>query len=183
MLLYVTALAVLIADLVTKEIAHRALLQVPGGRVPVIDGFFDFYLQYNPGAAFSLLARYPIVITAFSVVAIVVIFIWSRSIPREAKIAHFSLGLFLGGGVGNLVDRIRFQSVVDFLHFYVRDGHGLREWAFPTFNIADCAITVGIGIFMYLAVFTKKLDKPKEVDVPAEPASGSEDEQVLRSTS
>ena len=67
--------------------------------------------------------------------------------------ARLATGLILGGAVGNLYDRIRFQYVIDFVHFH------RGTWYFATFNVADAAICVGIGWFLILAIFTKQLDE------------------------
>lgn len=152
MWMYIAAVLVLAADQLTKQIAVRALMHLPGYRYPVIPGTLDFYLQANTGGAFSLLRGYPIVITIFSVVAIALIFFWARKLPRSLVSARVAFGLIFGGAIGNLIDRISLNYVIDFIHVYYKD------WVFPTFNVADSAITIGIILFLYLSLFTKKLD-------------------------
>lgn len=152
MLMAITAAIVVAVDLLTKMWATQALGSVPGGRVPVIAGLFDFYLAHNTGAAFSFLASHPGVITAISVVVVVIILVWSRTLPHDAVWARFAMGLFIGGGLGNITDRIRFGYVVDFLHVYY------REWYWPTFNVADSAITIGIVVLVYVMLFTKEFE-------------------------
>src|SRR5262245_65252623 len=117
--LVVTAVVVFIADFVTKWMAMRALSEEPGQRVVIIPGVFDFLLQGNTGGAFSILINHPEIITAFSLVAIVVIYAWSRRVPREVISAHIAFGMVLGGAAGNIVDRFRFRYVIDFIQVYI----------------------------------------------------------------
>lgn len=173
MVLYFTGALVLLFDLLTKHIAVERLSRIPGSRVAVIPGFFDFYLQHNTGGAFSMGEKHPMVITALSVAAMILIFLWSRKISRRIVSAHIAFGLILGGATGNLIDRLRLHHVIDFLQVYYRD------WYYPTFNLADSAICIGIGIFVILTVFTKKLDsavdRASEQQPQPEAAAGSAD--------
>ena len=113
----------------------------------VIPGFFNLVYVTNTGAAFGFLAgdktwlRQVFFVTV-SVVALVVIFFAYHHLKRQRRIFSYALGLIAGGAVGNLIDRLRFGSVVDFLDFYLGSYH----W--PAFNAADSAITVGVGLFL-----------------------------------
>ena len=155
MWMFITAAALFVADYATKWVAVRSLTETPGGRVPIIPGCLDFFLQHNTGGAFSLFYEHPMAITVFSAAAILGIAYWSRKLPKEVIAVHIAFGLILGGALGNLLDRIRFQYVIDFIHIY------RGEWFWPTFNIADSGIVVGIGIFLYLSLFTRKLEPAK----------------------
>ena len=136
-----TAVVVLILDLVTK---HLALERLPPGRpVHVIDSFFSLTLVMNPGLAFGMLAGTPagwrwlvalLSIGALTVLAVVGL----RMLPTGGRFTPLALGLIFGGAVGNLIDRSRFGAVVDFLDFYWRGYH----W--PAFNVADASISVGV---------------------------------------
>ena len=164
-LLPILAAIVFIADLWTKIIAVRHLQPEGWKRVNIIPGFFDFLLAYNRGGAFSIMDGKPLIIAAFSVCAILAIIWWSLKLPREVVSAHFAFGMILGGAIGNLLDRVRYQAVVDFIHVYfVRNN---KEYYWPTFNIADCGIVCGIGIFLYLSLFTKKLDPAPQSIAPS----------------
>lgn len=102
--------------------------------------FFDFTLLYNPGAAFSFLAdesgwqRW-----FFSALAIIasVFIIWMMQKNKGQNRMMLALTLILGGAIGNVIDRIAYGHVVDFLLFYWRD------WYYPAFNVADICITLG----------------------------------------
>ena len=157
--------AVFVLDRATKYYATHGLMQRPFGRMEVIPGLLDFYLQHNTGGAFSLGADYPFVVTGFSILVIAMFFVWAWRLPQPARLARVATGLILGGAVGNLYDRIRFQYVIDFIHFH------RGTWYFATFNVADAAICVGIGWFLILAIFTKQLDEKLGV----KPAMESDD--------
>ena len=135
------SLAVIVADQATKAAIHAAL--GPGEQI-VVTGFFSLVLAYNTGAAFSFLAgadgwqRW--LFAAIAVVASMVI-VW---LLRRGGSKAFCLGLalILGGALGNLWDRLTLGKVVDFLLFHY------AGWAYPAFNAADSAITVGAGLLI-----------------------------------
>jgi signal peptidase II len=82
-------------------------------------------------------------------VAVGLIFYFYKKTPTEHSWLTAAFALIFGGAIGNLIDRIRFGMVIDFLDFYVGNLH----W--PAFNIADSAISIGIGIFLYHLIFKK----------------------------
>jgi signal peptidase II len=135
------SLAVIVADAATKAAIHAAL--APGQQIAVT-GFFSLVLAYNTGAAFSFLAgadgwqRW--LFAAIAVVAAFVI-VW---LLRRGGSKPFCLGLalILGGALGNLWDRLTLGKVVDFLLFHY------AGWAYPAFNVADSAITVGAALLI-----------------------------------
>ena len=130
------------------------------GAVTVIPGFFDLVNIRNRGAAFGFLNRSDIewqfwLFFAATLVSAGVIFMLARSAQRGEKLLFWGLGMVLGGAVGNLVDRIRFRAVVDFLDF--------RLINFAVFNFADCCVVVGtILLFVYVLFFMDK--NKKETD-------------------
>ncbi len=144
--------AVLVLDQVTKALvlAHLPL----GGSIPVLPGFFDLTHVHNPGGAFGFLSGMSAEIRALLFVAVsllaaglILYFYWQT--PPNQRFLAVGLSLLFGGAVGNLVDRIRFGVVVDFLDLYA----GSLHW--PAFNVADSAITVGVLIFGYHILFRK----------------------------
>lgn len=113
----------------------------------IIPGFFDLVYVTNTGAAFGFLAGdknllRQIFFVGVALVAMVVIVYAYGHLKKQGRIFVYSLGLIGGGAIGNLIDRLRFGSVVDFLDFYL----GRHHW--PAFNAADSAITIGVGLFM-----------------------------------
>lgn len=110
--------------------------------IPVIDGFFSLQFVYNPGAAFGMLANQKWLFVVVSLGAVGGILYFMRRPEAKQGVLPLAMGLLLGGAIGNLVDRVRYGKVVDFLLFY------WREWSFPNFNVADIGITVGVGLFI-----------------------------------
>ena len=139
-------LVVLVVDIVTKAIAERALL--PRG-IPhdVFGNWFRFTLVYNPGAAFGLNLG-PQSRWIFSALTIVALVILARLYltTRPGDTARVSaLALVCAGAIGNLIDRLRsFFGVVDFIDI----GIGDARW--PTFNVADMAVSIGAGLLAYV---------------------------------
>ncbi|PHS25379.1 MAG: signal peptidase II [Methylophaga sp.] len=121
--------------------------------------FFNFTLAHNYGAAFSFLAGaggwqrwFFIVLT--TVISIVLV-IWLKKLNTQAKLEAISISLILGGAIGNVIDRIYFGYVVDFLDFYY------GTWHFATFNIADSAIVVGAGLLIVDSFIAKPESEQK----------------------
>lgn len=145
MTFYVIALAIILLDQATKLVILRSLRLGQG--VPVIPGFFDIVFVLNPGAAFGFLAtlseevRNPFFIL-ISVVAVVLIIFYHTRYLRSHRLVSVALGLILGGAIGNLIDRLRYGMVVDFLDVHVGQYH----W--PAFNVADSAISVGVSLMI-----------------------------------
>lgn len=131
------ALVILVADQITKTLIvdHYQL-----GDSTFITSFFNIVRAHNTGAAFSLLAdaggwqRW--LFTGIGVAATIFI-VWQLKAHPGQKLFSFSLASILGGAVGNVVDRLMHGYVVDFLQFHY------ANWYFPSFNVADSAITVG----------------------------------------
>lgn len=171
-------MAIIIADYLTKEWALRALSPDPFGRaprIPVVPGFLDFLLAFNTGGAFSIFNEQPWLITLGSTLITIGLFVWlvyfCLKADPDVPLARLSFGLILGGAIGNLIDRYRFQYVVDFIHAYIQTGD--KEYAWPTFNIADMGIVVGIGLMLYLSLLTNKLDPAPP---PEETAAAADEE-------
>jgi signal peptidase II len=144
------ALGTLILDHLTKFWAVAALrdYDYATGKPVVIDvipGLLAFRYAENTGAAFSMFSDYPILLTAITSVIALVLLGWYWKTPEGHRITRSALALVLGGAVGNLIDRFTRGSVVDFIDAYWRSYH----W--PTFNIADSAICIGIGILFLWA--------------------------------
>lgn len=151
---------IVILDAVTKYIAERSLtLYQP---VPVMGDFFRLTYIYNRGAAFGLslgdYSRYFFLV--LTVVALVVLFLWFRSTPRDDRLRLFSIAAVAGGAIGNLIDRVRHEhGVVDFFDF----GFGHLRW--PVFNIADIAVTVG-ALLLALSLWREEAEVGKEDSEP-----------------
>jgi signal peptidase II len=138
--------AVIVAlDQATKAMV-RATFELHEG-VTVVPGFFDLTRVHNTGAAFGLLnaADFPfksVVLTLVATAALAGVALYAAMLPATERLARFGLACILGGAAGNLIDRITRGHVVDFFDFYWRD------WHFWAFNVADAAITVGVGLMI-----------------------------------
>ena len=145
---FVVAAVVVLADQVTKSMVTSRFAE--GERLE-INGFFNMVLVYNKGAAFSFLSNAPgwqtPLLIGFALVAIgIVVTLLVRS-PERLMLSG-GLALILGGALGNVIDRLRFGKVVDFLDFHA------AGWHWPAFNVADSAITVG-AVLLILDGFRK----------------------------
>ena len=146
---YLISLVIVISDQITKIAADR-MIQLYD-RIEVLP-VFNLTLHYNKGAAFSFLSnaggwqRY--FLTGISAVVSVVLIIWLARLLKTEKIMTWSLALILGGAVGNLIDRAIYGHVIDFIELHWNNAY------FPSFNIADSAITVGT-ILLIWATFTE----------------------------
>lgn len=139
------ALGVVVLDQFTKAIV---IAKIPLYRtIPVIRGFFDLTHLQNTGAAFGAFAAAgsarPLLVTLLAVAVFAAVLVWSLTTTPDHRLLQTALGLIMGGAVGNLVDRVRFAAVTDFLRFYV------DRWEWPSFNVADSAISVGVVLLAW----------------------------------
>ena len=152
--LVVVTVISLAADLVSKHYAKSRLSgfdlkthAMP--RVEIWKGHLDFIFAQNPGGAWSFLRGLPdtlrrpffLVVSAAAIVFIISIY---RRISADQRAMKWGLPLALGGAMGNLVDRMRYGWVVDFVDGYITRGGREHHW--PTFNVADIGIVVGVGL-------------------------------------
>lgn len=157
-LVFLAVSAVTVAlDQVTKWWVY-AHIDEGYGEIEVIPGLFSLVHAQNPGAAIGLLRDFEYrmwVFYAFTVIAVgIIVDLWRR-LPRRDWFHSATLGLILAGAVGNAIDRVAKQTVTDFLRVYTEipsikawliDTFGTYEW--PTFNVADSALVVGVAVFL-----------------------------------
>ncbi|GHD60681.1 signal peptidase II [Jeongeupia chitinilytica] len=138
------AVAVIALDQVTKHAIEAAFAY--GDVLPVIPGFFNLTLAYNPGAAFSFLAdaggwqRHFFTILALGVSVFIVLTLRKH---HGQTLFALSLSLIMGGAIGNVIDRVLFGHVIDFIQVYY------RNWYYPAFNLADSAICAGAALMVW----------------------------------
>ena len=144
------AALIIVVDQITKYVASSMLIMhEPVAVLP----FFNFTLMHNTGAAFSFLAdqggwqRWFFAVLALAVS--IVLALWLRRLQAHEKWLALSLSLVLGGAAGNLIDRVYYGYVIDFIDIYYNSMH----W--PAFNIADSAITVG-AVMLVIDTFRSK---------------------------
>jgi lipoprotein signal peptidase len=117
----------------------------------VIDGFFRFKYVENCASAFGLMSRVPEsfrfpFFLIVSVLAVAFIPYLYRKTPADQRLMIYALPFILGGAIGNLLDRLVFRYVIDFIDWYIKVGNLEKHW--PTFNIADAVIVIGIGLMI-----------------------------------
>ncbi len=134
------------SDQITKYFVNEHLTY--SDRVTVIDGLFYLTHVRNTGAAFGRFADAPqmtrlLLFVGIAIVAMGIILSFYRKLAPGDWFSALALGLILGGAVGNLIDRVRFGEVIDFLHFRLWGG-----FSWPDFNLADCFIVMGVAALM-----------------------------------
>lgn len=130
----------------------------------VIDGFFNFRYVENCASAFGLMGRVPesFRFPFFLVVSVLALFFIPylyRQTPVNQPYMLYGLPFILGGAIGNLLDRLIYRYVIDFIEWYVTIGDEAHRW--PTFNIADAAIVIGIGLMLIQML---PMNQPKEAE-------------------
>jgi signal peptidase II len=152
-----------VLDQATKAAVSRAL---PLGRsVPVLSGIVRLTHIQNPGGAFGMFRGAGPAFMFLSIAAVLVLFWTVRRYRTGALASQAALGLVLGGAIGNLIDRLRFGRVVDFLDI----GYGDVRW--PVFNVADVAVVAGVALF--LLVTLRSGDARVGRELPEERKEGS----------
>lgn len=149
---YAIAVVVVVLDQITKQWVEGSIALYE--RI-VVTGFFNLTKAYNPGAAFSFLAdsggwqRW--FFTVVSAVVSVVLIVWLKRMSRAERWLSLAIALILGGAVGNLIDRLIYGHVIDFLQV-----HWKSQAYFPSFNVADAAITAGTVLLLLLTFFERE---------------------------
>jgi len=161
-------------DLMTKQWAMGSLIPYQG--VPLLP-YFDLTLMFNPGAAFSFLSDqggwqrwFFIIISSLVTIAL---FVWLSKLDGGERLVTTALTLIIGGAVGNLIDRVHYGYVIDFIDLYyiaesclpffggvVREGINQCHW--PAFNIADSAISVGVALMLFDAFSQSNPEKKSD---------------------
>lgn len=155
----VIALIVLAVDQASKAwIIENVPLNGSLDIIPQLGDWFVLTHITNSGAAFGMFPQLSLVFTFVALGVSLVIVFYHRSLPPGQWLVRLSLGLQLGGALGNLVDRLRYGAVVDL--FYV------RYW--PVFNVADSAIVLGVGLLMFHLLRSEQQEHHQVATVPAE---------------
>lgn len=135
--LWLSALVIALDQITKYLVVHHLEFGQPVKILP----FFNFTLNYNPGAAFSFLGAQGgwqvYLFAAISLIVAVILLVWLGRIKRSDGLMAAGVSLIIGGALGNFIDRIRLTYVIDFLDFHI------KSWHYATFNVADSAICVG----------------------------------------
>ncbi len=160
------ALIIVVLDQVTKLLVTQTMHLHDS--IPVISGLFNLTYIRNPGAAFGIFATTNsafrlIFFVGTSVFALGLLWtIFYRMHPDDWW-GQLTISAIVGGAIGNLIDRLRYGEVVDFLDFYV------GGWHWPAFNVADSAISVGVVSLLIIFALEKKRDGPSSATLPPDP--------------
>lgn len=119
----------------------------PGG-ITVIDGFFYLVHVGNTGAAWSMFSGRSGFLAALAFLTLGAIYLWRHTLSLKIRFVQTAFGLLCGGIAGNLVDRLLHGHVIDFLDFH------FGSYVYPTFNVADSAICVGVGLYLIWSLKT-----------------------------
>ena len=149
------SLTVLLLDQWTKYLVYSQMRL--GQSIPLLNSIFAFTYVRNRGAAFGILHNAPAYFRDpffifVPIVALVAIFFIFAKLKENEMLTAMALSLIVGGAVGNIIDRVRFGFVVDFLDFHWKEVY---HW--PAFNVADSAIVVGVSLFFIQSVFQGKI--------------------------
>lgn len=171
----------IISDQLTKLWALSRFTDEAGNmtyeKIPVIGELVRFQLVFNKGAAFSsrpqdLMPFLPpwLFFLLISIVAAVALAWFYKSIDKRDYLSRLGVVMILGGAVGNFIDRMRMQMVVDFIDCDIPDIHimDFNMVRFPTFNVADSFVTVGVALVILSPVILRKLHKQMKEEKDAE---------------
>ena len=153
---YLIALGILAFDQLTKWII-ASNLEFRTEEINVIDGFFRLVHWGNTGSAFSMFSGNNGALAAVALIALVGMFFVRHHFEVHRPLGRWAMGVITGGIIGNLIDRIIHNHVIDFLYFYTyrrmgeADPYTAMEIGFPAFNVADAAICTGIGLVFLMA--------------------------------
>ncbi|WP_415036619.1 signal peptidase II [Azonexus sp.] len=147
---YALAALVLVLDQLSK---HLVLDHVMPGEVIYFTAFWNWVLTFNPGAAFSFLADQPGWQRWFFTILALAVSLWIALELRkqaEQKLLSLAFALVMGGALGNVIDRVRFGAVVDFVQWHV------AGYYWPAFNVADSAISLGAVLLIFASLTSRK---------------------------
>lgn len=150
-MIWILIVLLIVADQVTKALIAASPEQF--GNLEVIHDFFYITYVKNTGAAWSMLAGQRVFLSLLAAVAILVmIFYMNKMLKEDNKLSAFALALMIAGAAGNLIDRLMFGYVRDFLNFYI------FGYDFPVFNVADICLSVGVFLLIISTIFEKDQD-------------------------
>lgn len=151
---YLIALVVIIFDQWTKYLVIENM--AIGESIPIIDNLIYLTSHRNPGAAWGILAGQMWFFYIITVIVVGIIIYYMETYSKGHRLLGLSLALVLGGAIGNLIDRVRFQEVVDFVDVYI------FSYDYPIFNVADSSLVIGV-ILIGIITLLEEVRKDKKV--------------------
>ena len=141
--------AVLLVDIVTKQWMLGLIFDPP--RIIEVTPFFNLAPVWNPGVSFGVLAGHPLLVKiVVPLLALAIIWWLWRQLPSLGRWQQLAAGLIAGGAIGNVIDRLVYGRVVDFVDLH------LAGWHWPAFNVADSALSIGVVLWLYEAIAGSK---------------------------
>ncbi len=151
---YVIALVIIALDQVTKMLVVKNMTL--GESIPIIDHFLSITSHRNPGAAWGILAGQMWFFYIVTIVVVIALIYYMQKMAKSHVLIGLALAFMLGGAIGNFIDRVFRQEVVDFVDTII------FGYDFPIFNVADSALTIGVGLLIIFMFFEEKLLKEKK---------------------
>jgi signal peptidase II len=145
---YLIAVVIIGIDQLTKWIIVRTMEL--GERIPVIENFFYITSHRNSGAAWGILQGQMTFFYIVTIIVVIGIIFYMQKYAKESRLLAVSLSLLLGGAIGNFIDRLLHQEVVDFLDFYI------FGYNFPIFNVADSSLTIGVILVIIATILDER---------------------------
>lgn len=151
---YVIALIIIALDQITKFLVVKNMEL--GESITIIDNFLYITSHRNTGAAWGILAGQMWFFYIVTIAVVIALVYYMQKMAKSHVLLGVSLALMLGGAIGNFIDRVMRQEVVDFADTII------FGYDFPIFNVADSALTVGVGLLIIFMFFEEKLLKEKK---------------------
>ena len=142
---YVIAVVMIVIDQWTKYLVIENM--TIGESIPIIDNIFYLTSHRNPGAAWGILQGQMWFFYMITLIVVGIIIYYIEHYAKTNRLLGISLGLVLGGAIGNLIDRVRFQEVVDFVDVYI------FSYDYPIFNVADSSLVIGVILIGIITLF------------------------------
>ncbi|WEG11645.1 signal peptidase II [Pullulanibacillus sp. KACC 23026] len=151
MIYYALAIFVVLLDQISKYVVSHAMNV--GDNIPIIPNVFYITSLRNSGAAWSILEGRMLFFYIISIVVLVVVIYYMQKLGRFKPLLGTSLGLIIGGTLGNFIDRLLHGQVVDFIHVYI------GSYSYPIFNLADSALCIGAVLLLIYSIVDSKKEK------------------------
>ncbi|ART76275.1 signal peptidase II [Sutcliffiella horikoshii] len=148
---YLIALGIIIVDQLTKWLVVR-YMEI-GENIPIIHNFLYLSSHRNRGAAWGILEGQMYFFYIITVGVVIGLIVYLQKLPKDQPWMKLALSLMLGGAIGNFIDRLLHQEVIDFINTFI------FTYDFPIFNVADSALVIGVGIILILTILEGKKEK------------------------
>ncbi|UAL49098.1 signal peptidase II [Sutcliffiella horikoshii] len=148
---YLIALVIIIVDQLTKWLVVR-YMEI-GENIPIIHNFLYLSSHRNSGAAWGILEGQMYFFYIITVGVVIGLIVYLQKLPKDQPWMKLALSLMLGGAIGNFIDRVLHQEVIDFINTFI------FTYDFPIFNVADSALVIGVGIILILTILEGKKEK------------------------